>query len=83
MRAAESLRVGADMDWEADMGPLISAEHLARVHAHVADAVAKGATVLTGGRALPQVGPDIRHAGNRSGRVESHLNLFNRNGLEL
>ena len=57
VRAAESLRVGADMGWGADMGPLISAEHLARVHAHVADAVAGGATVLTGGRALPEVGP--------------------------
>lgn len=57
VRAAESLRVGATMGWGADMGPLISAEHLARVHAHVADAVAGGATVLTGGRALPEVGP--------------------------
>ncbi|WP_078955756.1 succinic semialdehyde dehydrogenase [Streptomyces sp. NRRL B-1140] len=33
-----------------DIGPLISADQLAKVEAHVEDAVAKGATVLTGGR---------------------------------
>ena len=57
VRATGALRVGATMGWETDMGPLISAEHRARVAAHVDDAVARGATVLTGGRALEDVGP--------------------------
>ena len=57
VRATGALRVGATMGWETDMGPLISAEHRARVAAHVDDAVARGATVLTGGRALEEVGP--------------------------
>ena len=57
VRATRALRVGAAMGWGADMGPLISPEHLAKVAAHVSDAVAKGATVLTGGRALPELSP--------------------------
>ena len=39
------------------MGSLISAAQLERVSAHVDDAVAKGATVLAGGRARPDLGP--------------------------
>ena len=41
----------------SDMGSLISAAQLDRVTAHVDDAVAKGATVLAGGRARPDIGP--------------------------
>jgi succinate-semialdehyde dehydrogenase/glutarate-semialdehyde dehydrogenase len=43
--------------WEFDIGSLSSANQLATVEAHVADAVAKGATVLTGGKARPDLGP--------------------------
>jgi len=39
------------------MGSLVSEEHKERVLDHVEDAVAKGARVLTGGRARPDVGP--------------------------
>ena len=39
------------------MGSLISREQLETVTAHVEDAVAKGARVLTGGRARPDLGP--------------------------
>lgn len=46
-------------DWAADMGSLISSEHLATVAAHVEDAVAKGARVLAGGRARPDLGPTV------------------------
>ncbi|MFI2641579.1 succinic semialdehyde dehydrogenase [Streptomyces sp. NPDC018610] len=38
-----------------DIGPLISAEHLARVDEHVRDAVSLGATVLTGGHPREQL----------------------------
>ncbi len=52
-----ALRLGSELDYGPDMGSLISARQLARVQAHVEDAVAKGATVLTGGRARPDLGP--------------------------
>ncbi|VXB01988.1 succinic semialdehyde dehydrogenase [Nocardioides sp. AX2bis] len=53
----KAMTLGASMDWGNDMGSLISAEQLATVVAHVDDAVAKGATVLTGGRPRPDLGP--------------------------
>lgn len=51
------LRLGARLDFGADLGSLISTEHLAEVDALVQDAVAAGAKVLAGGRARPDVGP--------------------------
>jgi succinate-semialdehyde dehydrogenase / glutarate-semialdehyde dehydrogenase len=51
------LRLGAGLDFGADVGSLVSPEQLARVRAHVEDAVARGATVLAGGRPRPDVGP--------------------------
>jgi succinate-semialdehyde dehydrogenase/glutarate-semialdehyde dehydrogenase len=53
----QALALGATLDWGNDMGPLISQQQLDRVTAHVDDAVAKGARVLTGGRARPDLGP--------------------------
>lgn len=57
VREARALRLGAGLDYEADMGPLVSAAQLEKVKEHVADAVAQGATVHTGGRARPDLGP--------------------------
>jgi succinate-semialdehyde dehydrogenase/glutarate-semialdehyde dehydrogenase len=54
---AGTLRVGPGYGWDTDMGTLASPEQLDKVTAHVADAVAKGATVVTGGRPLPHLGP--------------------------
>jgi succinate-semialdehyde dehydrogenase/glutarate-semialdehyde dehydrogenase len=51
------LRLGSGLDYSADVGSLTSAAQLARVTAHVDDAVAKGARVLTGGRPRPDLGP--------------------------
>jgi succinate-semialdehyde dehydrogenase/glutarate-semialdehyde dehydrogenase len=53
----EALRMRAEVGWGSDYGSLISPEQLARTSAAVDDAVAGGASVLTGGRALPEVGP--------------------------
>jgi succinate-semialdehyde dehydrogenase/glutarate-semialdehyde dehydrogenase len=53
----QALRLGSDLDYGPDMGSLISAAQLERVQSHVDDAVAKGATVLAGGRARPDLGP--------------------------
>jgi succinate-semialdehyde dehydrogenase/glutarate-semialdehyde dehydrogenase len=51
------LRLAAGLDFSADVGSLVSADHLAEVDSFVKDAVANGATVLAGGRARPDVGP--------------------------
>jgi succinate-semialdehyde dehydrogenase/glutarate-semialdehyde dehydrogenase len=51
------LRIGAGLSYDYDMGSLISAEQLDAVRGHVEDAVAKGARVLAGGRARPDLGP--------------------------
>jgi len=52
-----ALRVGVGYDWKLDVGSLSSGKQLRAVSAHVDDAVAKGATVLAGGRARPDLGP--------------------------
>jgi len=51
------LRLGAGGGWDVDLGPLIGQAQLDKVGSHVADAVARGATVLAGGRARPDLGP--------------------------
>ena len=52
-----TMRLSTALHWGADMGCLVSEEQLERVLAHVEDAVAKGARVLAGGRARPDLGP--------------------------
>ena len=46
----KKLRVGDGLAGETDQGPLIDAAALAKVEEHVADALAKGAKIATGGR---------------------------------
>jgi succinate-semialdehyde dehydrogenase / glutarate-semialdehyde dehydrogenase len=53
----EAMTLGATLAWGNDMGSLISRQQLDTVTRHVDDAVAKGARVLTGGRARPDLGP--------------------------
>ena len=55
--ATQALRVGASYDFSMDVGSLVLPDHKDRVQAHVEDAVAKGARVLTGGKARPDLGP--------------------------
>ncbi|WP_193610584.1 succinic semialdehyde dehydrogenase [Nocardioides lijunqiniae] len=55
--AAEALNVGATYDFGPEMGSLVSPDHKERVQSHVDDALAKGATVVTGGKARPDLGP--------------------------
>lgn len=57
VRATGALRLGQSYDYAADLGPLTTAAQLAAVEAHVDGAVAKGATVLAGGRTRPDIGP--------------------------
>ncbi|WP_134764723.1 succinic semialdehyde dehydrogenase [Nocardioides sp. 1609] len=53
----EAMTLGATLDWDNDMGSLVSQDQLDTVVAHVEDAVAHGARVLAGGRARPDLGP--------------------------
>lgn len=55
--ATEALTLGTTFDFDSDIGSLISAKQLATVEEHVSDAVNKGARVLAGGRARPDIGP--------------------------
>jgi succinate-semialdehyde dehydrogenase/glutarate-semialdehyde dehydrogenase len=55
--ATRSMRLSADLRYGADMGSLGSAAQLERVRAHVEDARSKGAVILVGGRARPEIGP--------------------------
>jgi len=69
-----ALKVGAGTEAGVNQGPLIDAQALEKVEAHVADAVEKGARVLTGGKrhakggtffeptVLADVTPDMRCA---------------------
>lgn len=53
----KALRIEAGYDWAVDVGSLVSQKQFDTVTAHVEDAVAKGATVLAGGKARPDLGP--------------------------
>jgi acyl-CoA reductase-like NAD-dependent aldehyde dehydrogenase len=53
----EAMTLGATLEWGNDMGTLVSQAQLDTVVAHVDDAVARGARVLTGGRARPDLAP--------------------------
>lgn len=55
-RTAE-LEMGANLDYEVDLGSLTSRQQLDTVESHVREAVEKGARVLTGGRPRPDLGP--------------------------
>ncbi|MDT5089839.1 MAG: succinate-semialdehyde dehydrogenase / glutarate-semialdehyde dehydrogenase, partial [Mycobacterium sp.] len=57
VRATKALKLSGGLDYSADMGSLISEKQLKTVTEHVEDAKAKGATVLAGGRARPDLGP--------------------------
>jgi len=56
-KAAGALRLGHSLDYKPDMGSLISANQLDTVARHVSDAVGKGARLLAGGKARPDIGP--------------------------
>ncbi|AFK20313.1 succinate-semialdehyde dehydrogenase (NADP(+)) [Haloferax mediterranei ATCC 33500] len=57
IRETQALTLDAGYDYDHDVGSLLDQELLEKVEAHVSDAVEKGATVLTGGRARPELGP--------------------------
>ncbi|MFI6394708.1 succinic semialdehyde dehydrogenase [Nonomuraea sp. NPDC050540] len=56
-KQTKNLKLGAGFDWSVQMGSLTSRRQLDTVSAHVDDAIVKGATLLAGGRARPDLGP--------------------------
>ncbi|MYQ37564.1 succinate-semialdehyde dehydrogenase / glutarate-semialdehyde dehydrogenase [Streptomyces sp. LamerLS-316] len=56
-RRTKNLKIGAAYDYSVAVGSLTTPAQLKTVTEHVDDAVAKGATVLAGGRARPDLGP--------------------------
>ncbi|MCM3820443.1 succinic semialdehyde dehydrogenase [Streptomyces sp. DR3-1] len=53
----QKLRIGAGYDFGYDVGSLTTPAQLDTVTTHIADATTKGATILAGGRARPDLGP--------------------------
>ena len=53
----QRLKLGSAFDYSTDVGSLTLPSQLERVQAHVDDAVAKGAKLLAGGKARPDLGP--------------------------
>jgi succinate-semialdehyde dehydrogenase/glutarate-semialdehyde dehydrogenase len=58
-RKTKQLRVGNGIDPQTEIGALIHEQQLRNVEAHVEDARARGARVLTGGARLPELGPNF------------------------
>ncbi|MGO1168010.1 MAG: succinic semialdehyde dehydrogenase, partial [Janibacter sp.] len=57
--AVGAMTLGTTLEYGYEMGSLVSEAQLRTVTAHVEDATAKGATVLTGGRHRPDIGPYV------------------------
>ncbi|WP_460749574.1 succinic semialdehyde dehydrogenase [Myceligenerans cantabricum] len=57
VRDVRNLRLGAGLDYTADVGSLTSDAQLAKVTEHVDDALARGAVVLAGGVHRTDLGP--------------------------
>jgi succinate-semialdehyde dehydrogenase/glutarate-semialdehyde dehydrogenase len=51
------LELGAAYDYGPDVGSMLSAEQIDKTERHVEDALSEGATLLTGGRRRPDLGP--------------------------
>lgn len=56
-RRVAGMRLGGGYGFEPEMGSLISEDQLAKVSEHIADAVSRGARIVAGGRARPDLGP--------------------------
>ncbi|MEU9240105.1 succinic semialdehyde dehydrogenase [Streptomyces sp. NPDC048385] len=53
----KAMRLGTSLAYGADMGSLVGERQLETVKRHVEEAVEKGATVVAGGTARPDIGP--------------------------
>lgn len=55
----KALRVGPGWEDGVQLGPLIDSSAVAKVEGHIADALAQGAQLLTGGHRLPDLGENF------------------------
>jgi succinate-semialdehyde dehydrogenase / glutarate-semialdehyde dehydrogenase len=69
------MKLGASLTYDDDMGSLVSQDQLDTVREHVEDAVGKGARVLAGGNARPDVGPYF-HEPTLLADVTDEMSLF-------
>jgi succinate-semialdehyde dehydrogenase/glutarate-semialdehyde dehydrogenase len=69
------MRLASGLDYGADMGSLISKGQLETVREHVEDAIEKGAKVLAGGSARPDIGPYF-HEPTLLASVRDGMTLF-------
>jgi succinate-semialdehyde dehydrogenase/glutarate-semialdehyde dehydrogenase len=70
-----NMKLTTGLDYSASMGTLISQDQLDTVTEHVDDAKEKGAKVLTGGKARPDLGPYF-YEPTLLERVEDGMTLF-------
>ena len=70
-----AMKLGTSLDFGPQMGSLSSQAQLDTVVAHVDDAVSKGAVVLAGGRARPDIGPYF-YEPTLLGSVADGMSLF-------
>jgi succinate-semialdehyde dehydrogenase/glutarate-semialdehyde dehydrogenase len=71
----QGMKLGTDLDYGPSMGSLASQQQLDTVEAHMEDAVGKGAEVVAGGKARPDVGPYF-YEPTLLRRVEDGMSLF-------
>src|SRR3954451_14295621 len=71
----KAMKLGTELDYGPSMGSLSSKTQLETVKEHVEDAVSKGAEVLAGGRARPDIGPYF-YEPTLLRRVETGMSLF-------
>lgn len=57
VEAAKALKLSPALDYSGEVGSLTSERQLTTVREHLADALAKGATLLAGGNPRPDIGP--------------------------
>jgi succinate-semialdehyde dehydrogenase/glutarate-semialdehyde dehydrogenase len=71
----KKLRLGPGSDPTTDVGPLIRPQHVRRMIDLIDDAVSRGANVLCGGSARPELGPNFFEPTVITG-VDSSMKLF-------
>jgi len=69
----EALKIGHAMDSEAEMGPLVTADHLAKVSGYLDLAEQEGATVLVDGRGFKNTQPGFENGYYLGGSLFDHV----------
>jgi len=75
VRRVREMKLGGSLTYDDDMGSLVSQDQLDTVREHVEDALDKGAKVLAGGDARPDIGPYF-HEPTLLAEVTEDMTLF-------